>query len=326
MEAKIDKFNLKPGKNCFYSALHNILDYNEANVSEDEIFFLCNGFDCKFIPDESFNKKPHKLLEFIPYQNQINNLSEILHFNKCTIIEEFKQEEFIENTEKAVHKDNFLLLMVKPAVLNYQPLYIDLNYNYHCIVVYGIDRESNVISIGDSYVLNEKGEVNCYKGKLQIDKIKNSIIGYTHVEYSTRFDAVNRPPAIEHNLEKYIKNKEPNQGKLAILSCISYINGYISHGGEYTRLDSYKLIYILKARFLCLIDYLIMMLQKNPSKGKYKMVQMLESLKSDWKSFFIKLMMLEEYKNDMQFVNRIMDSIGNILHKQDVTIAKILKI
>jgi hypothetical protein len=277
------------GKNCFYSALYNSLRYYNAGIEEAELYFLCNGYKCLFNPDSEYNRKTHTLLQYIPYEVQLELLSNKIDNFTYTINESPDLNNFLQSTTISLKENKLILLLVKPHILNYQTVQISLNHNYHCILAHGVDLKEKKLFIADSYVLDEKGTIKSYNGLLNLEELKDNIIGSASVFYTGK--KKEEVPMFQE-LSAYAEYSDSDNGFDTLVTAIRYLKEYAAVHNDYKRSEIYKLIYIFKARFLCIYDYLLIYTEGG---DRYKkLYNKIIDLKNLWNTLFVKLLIIYE--------------------------------
>lgn len=313
-------FFLNPGKNCFYSALYNNLNFMRLGIREEEIYFLCKGFQSAFYWDKTFHKKPHHLLNYTPYAAQLKNLEQTIDGLTFEIEEHPKNhlEGFYSFMERSLSKGEPVLLLVEPQILEYQTVQIILQHNYHCVLLYGLDLYEKIAYIADSYVLDMEGEINSHTELLPLERLREATVGYAAASIQRKdFKSSKTKYDLSHN----IRDNSLFIGLTDLVEAVKYLKEYIIYHKSYERLDLYKLIYLLKARLLCLYDYLYAYALKDIGK-----LDEIEKIKKQWITFFMELLLIYESGLKLDNIERAIAMAEKLRDESQKLLVRIMKV
>ncbi|WP_058303555.1 BtrH N-terminal domain-containing protein [Gorillibacterium timonense] len=172
----IETYQAQKGKLCFTSALHNILLHKGIEVSEEEVFFHCEGLNLVFFTkDHFFGLSPHEQFENLTRSTGIPTV-----FSYC-IDQEDKSAVFLQ-IENQLHLGNPVLLYCGTHGLDYHPEYSAAFKTEHALVIYGMDEASNRAYVADTYIVGADKEITFYQGSMKLDGLMKGTFGFGWVE------------------------------------------------------------------------------------------------------------------------------------------------
>lgn len=289
-------------------------------ISEEEIYFLCKGFQSTFYWDPTFYRKPHHLLNYTAYTTQLKNLEQAIGGLIFEIEEHPKDhlDEFFPFIEKSLSKNEPVLLLVEPKILEYQTVQITLQHNYHCVLLYGLDLYKKIAYIADSYVLDMAGEINIHTELLSLELLKEATVGYATASIQKKDF---KPSKARYDLSHIICDKSLFLSLTDMVETVKYLKEYIRYHKSYERLDLYKLIYLLKARLLCLYDYLYAYASRNIGK-----LDEIVKIKKQWITFFMELLLIYESGLKLDYIERSIVMAEKLRDESQKLLIKIKKV
>lgn len=170
MKGKKDMVSIIPdvrftiGKySCGYSVFYNIFSHFGYDVSETDIYFLANGMSFEIIPDGQYNFGYSTMRDVI--FNMKKNITGKIDFYAGTN-SQFMEGKILEE----ISVGNMIVLYVYAGCLEHHDIKA-VRYPFHLMAVYGADTGERAVYIGDSYIINDRGQASLYMGKADMDKI-----------------------------------------------------------------------------------------------------------------------------------------------------------
>lgn len=161
-EARRNFFSVKPGLNCFCSAISNILQNEGLDYSEAEIFFYSYSLLFRYKNQIGNTDIIHKF-SFRSFSSLLNTLQHTIQIS-------FQQIEMPVSMKqlKRLLRYHMFLLDVNTTHLHYFTRimqYEDFNPP-HCIILYDVDCVAEEVHVLDTYVVGNNGEVTTVKTTL----------------------------------------------------------------------------------------------------------------------------------------------------------------
>jgi hypothetical protein len=210
----------KDGVFCLFSAIEDTLRYQKYDLSCVDIFMLCNGFNVEYQSDLSY-------VGYSGLDEVIQNMANenLFKVNMCYKLQD--KDELFQKACNAVLENNVVILFVGTENLNYSDAFREVSDENrgHCILMYGIDTEQDVVYVADSYFKDSAGRMQEYQGPASIEDIKKSIFGFVWFDTDNASKIINKKMVLDitiNNLRSFlegstIKNKFENKffGNLA---------------------------------------------------------------------------------------------------------------
>ncbi|MCX8130477.1 MAG: BtrH N-terminal domain-containing protein [Clostridia bacterium] len=191
MESIIQNIDFSVGRySCGYSLFYNIFSNYGYEISETDIYFLGNGMAFDIIPDGKYNFGYSSMKDVI--LNMKNSITDKIDFYSGD------DKKYLENKMlEEVSAGNMIALYVYADCLEHHDIKA-IRYPFHLLAVYGVDTVRRTAYIGDSYIVNDKGQASLYMGKADLDKIMSSTkefavfknTGKVDISRKTVFDSV----------------------------------------------------------------------------------------------------------------------------------------
>lgn len=316
MRKILDRVVVKAGRNCFYSCLYNLSLYYGYNLNEEDIFFLCSGLTCSYT--EKMDKKfAADNLEFIPYDEQAIRFAKEIN-RPINVAHDKSMEENRKAIQTGFMANQPIIVMVEPRVLSYHPLDENIENSCHCIFIYGLDEEKGQAYIGDTFVVDSKGNVTAFNGRYSIEEILRGMVGYAWFSES----AESKPVGTKYIRKRIIEelhcytadtcNPEKIGGIEAWKLCVKQFGKYT---GE--QKDFLDYIYHFQVRIPFVYKYLIQILEREKENldKKEELVLELKMLEEHWNAFIIKILMASQAVSE-KAEGRVIEKGMTILEEQ----------
>ncbi len=326
MRCIIQDFKVTPGKSCLYASLYDLMAYYGYMLGESDIFYICDGFHFEYESLESNLKfNAGERLTSDNCEKWAREFSDVLSI-EARIGKEIKDERVFQSLIGALANNNPILLLVDSKVLDYHPRHYQLNniQDSHCIILYGVDDKENHAYIGDSYILDNTGEVILYSGEFPLNRVIESTRGFVwfNIDASKAVDKKKIFDKMAENLERFLTEKREGtllKGNLALYRCIDDIRMMKEIDTRVFEAVCTEFAYFISAHFLSKFDYLINMLAEDRSfhiNHHEVILEDVKSLKSDWSSFCVHLLRAGFSTNKSQ-IDRIAENGINLVRKQE---------
>jgi len=225
------------GNHCLFSSMYNAFQKSPLNLSEAEIFFLCNGMDISYKKNSNFkwNILDEEMLKNIA----IHTGSEVFYTFEIS-------DDVLERAYEAIRDGNIVILYMNTQNLDYSEIYKKNANREHVIICYGYDIENGNLYICDSYLLDYSGQILTYSGESSLYEIKKGIWGvvwFTHKQtsYMDRNQIID---IAKFNIAKYISDTEVDSK--GYFRGISALKAYFE--------DFEKLINLDDNMFMCMVS------------------------------------------------------------------------
>lgn len=328
MKILIENIEVTPGKSCFYASLKDLCIYNNIQISESELFFLC---DSMYFEYDGIQKNQYTL-----HKEHTNDLFDPLrqYLNcKITDIDNKSAANKISWISKFLESDIPVMLYVDLKILNYHPKHYQLNNigDTHCVLIYGINTEKNEAYICDSCIADDSGKVITYKGRFPLSQLIKNSIKYVVFEFQKPFkingDIITE--CIIKNISNFLyktNNSTSYQGNYALYKCIETAKKYTDENKEDYLEIILKISYFISVHYLIKFDYLIELYEKNNCyhTGKYsEFIQELKSIKVNWIYFSNRLFTLA-HAQKINKINEVLDFGIEIVREQEKVFSQII--
>lgn len=307
MTVCIEDIQVTTGKHCIFATMQQALGHSGSNLSEAALFFLCGGMNIPYLGNPKtfwFNRMGQLTDPFVQIQSQFtfSNTSQdnpVHLVNDCT-----------ESLEQGYP----VLLLVRSQCLNYHRAYIENETRGHVVLLYGLDAESNVAHITDSYLLDNSGRIHTYQGTVALDKLEAGCISVT----SYRPLSENRQTPKEIVLSAYVDHlatyvdpdKAPDTGGLnAVRHVISHLAELVDMSGKELQRSCQEVYYGMRVGgILHHIEYIQTYAEEAGlvlRNGYREAISLLETLYKEWKTYLLLL-----YKSGVQGRSSRMPELG----------------
>lgn len=256
IETKKDQY---AGQNCFLASLRCIMEHYGCRYSEVQLFFISNSFKIRYGND---------LNEIGRYtMDGLNEFSKRTHITITTLRRD--AGEMIPEKMLQMLKCSMIMLDVDTKYLNYSRLYSENENRKHLIVLYGIDINEKTAHIMDLYMLDYKGNVTVYQGKIPLDVMTASASRCFCFSFDNKRD-LSDPEILQYartDLQEFIAGSEDNGMAIGSLALRNFLKDIV----KLDELDNQDLAstcsninYYIKIRSFNLINkYLMCFLDEN---------------------------------------------------------------
>lgn len=308
------------------------MSYYKSNLTEADLFFICDGFHCEYARDKN-DEKPHNRLTFDSYDKLISRFCQELSIdvNMKPKTEDILLEKEIQD---GLLQKNPVILMVDPKILTYHPLEENIENSCHCVLAYGLD--SNDAYIGDPYVVNSAGEVTTYSGPFELEQLNRGTYGLAWFDISGQKEVpvIEQPVIIDrliNTFSKFLMGKKNGDffvGNKALIKCIEDISDFQNIERSILEKNLIEFIYMVKVRFTFIIDYFISILSahKEAIRGDYQVIiGLLNEMKNEWNAFIVRLLMASQ-SNESFMLERAIKKGLHVIKKQERLFFEILAV
>lgn len=294
----IENMKVEAGKSCLYSSLANLLRYYGFQLSESDVFFICRGFDYKYLKTKFTEcDRPSDRFIYRDIKTVSEALQKVIGFKLC-YGDSLESMDLVKQVNQGIENNNPVLLLLNPSVLTYTPREFDPDgkFELHCIILKGIDWDRNLAHIVDTYVVDNLGRVSVYEGTLSMEIIIKEVKGFLYFDEveARMLSSIEIEQSVCDTLNTFLKARENDNectGWSALQRCIEDIT--FVQGKEEEFLNNYylELSYLIRAHFLFIFDYLSETLKNYSMIGQsnIEVYDELDKLRSEWSTFCIKL-------------------------------------
>lgn len=167
------EFVAKTNTLCFYSAIHDLMNFYQVPLSHNDLFFLGNGMDISYKSDLNF-------IGYLEFNKTLDNLVKALPFPITYQYRSNSGPELSAQAHDLLHQGHPVLLLVGTAHLTFHPAFHELNSDNrgHCVILYGEDVQDHLAYIGDAYFRDSTGQTITFQGAVHRREIDESIFGF----------------------------------------------------------------------------------------------------------------------------------------------------
>ena len=197
MENIISNTNFEKIKySCGYGAIYNVLKHYGYKYTENQLYFLCDGFNFEFI-DKT---------KQIGYNSIYHTYERLSDFCEVMYKKNDKGKDvFNELIMKAIDEEGMILLYLPTEILIYHEVNKPI-YPYHVLIAYGYNTEKNMLNIADLYIVSNSGEIKSFVGVLDLELLEKYTIDYVIVKKQLSY-SIEKLYIISKNLDNYWNSK-----------------------------------------------------------------------------------------------------------------------
>ena len=166
MPNSLQKMRIEPGLSCIYNALFNVLQFLDLNVTESDIYFLCDPMSYKY-------KNDGDISEFVFKPNRDIFLELCLSSGLCgEVIDNIKTLKGFQSIIHCLNRNIPVVCMIDQNALTYfeRNFESDAYQNEtHCIILQSIDTENGFARIADGYYIDRMAHIQVYIGNISLD-------------------------------------------------------------------------------------------------------------------------------------------------------------
>jgi hypothetical protein len=315
----LQEMKIETGLSCIYNTLFNVLQFLGLNVTESDIYFLCDPMNYQY-------KKDGNTSEFIFKPNRDIFIELCKSSGLCgEVIDNIKTLKGFQSITQCLNKYIPVVCMIDQNVLTYFERNFE-NDTYqnetHCIILQSVDTENGLARIADGYYIDKMARIQVFVGNISLDTLlDNCLVGFVITD-------VQKWNITDEKVVWYMRrclsaflyghNHDGNSGVLALRKAIGSI--------DRTSGDSVNnLAYLLKVNFIQMFDYLSHTVKKyNAFFADADLIdEFLVQLKRNWNVFYYRLLKLQ-YKDAHYFQRAIQEGLS-VLDQQESLFIKILE-
>jgi hypothetical protein len=276
-------FDILKGSNCTFASLQNIFRYKGYNLSEADIFFLCDGLNVEYNAD----------LDFISYRavNDLRNLSLSagITVSMTAVVDCADWKDKIVAT---LSSGEPVLLFVNTAKLDYHRVFRENENYYHAIILYGVDMEKDLAYIADPVILDGNGKIDEFQGAVSLEAIFQSVYRYAWFN----FDAVKKIERLDvyrtaqSGISRFLKGTVVPEksffGMTALHEYLCDMKSLASMDDQLFVKNCMSVHHNVKVRcFMYIVEFITKFIQENANDFHEQSDSLLEqfiNLKSEW--------------------------------------------
>jgi hypothetical protein len=253
----------KEGNFCIFSIMEFIMEHYKFNVSNIDLFFLCNGMNFIYKSDLNF-------IGYDSFENLLLNLVESNFFKLTAVFKNNSNDYFFEESFKEICRDNLVLLLVGTKGLTYHRVFIENETNRgHSIILYGFDTKEDIAYIGDSYIKDVNGQLLSFQGCTPLHEVKEVTFGLAWFDMKTSIKVTKNDVLLItiKNMEKFLAGKTDGNtyyGNTAIMKFVSDFDKLHGIADDLFAGTCMNIYYNIKIRSInVLLEYMIELIEKN---------------------------------------------------------------
>lgn len=288
MKIQLTEISFVHGYNCFFASLFNVLRYYGCSLHEADLYLLQKEIFFRY-DRSSKGSLPADSFAYQRYDDSSEWLMEQFDLT-CDQFSVFDQSA----VKKSLINGAPVILMVKSQILTYtKRIFHPSNAReFHCVVLYGIDEETNEALLADCYVVDNKTNISCYTGRFPLQTLKNYTFGgiCIHPGFIAGIAEETILMAMQEKLEYFICRDNGGRyahGKWALLACVE--DNLILEKLHHKLIPEFylELSYLIKAHFLCYYQYIYNTVQRIPRLMIYSAP--VWNMRNQWNAYCMKL-------------------------------------
>ncbi|BCJ93735.1 hypothetical protein acsn021_13040 [Anaerocolumna cellulosilytica] len=275
------------GKNCLYSAIRNVLNYEGLKITEAEVFFAFGGLDLRYHPEQCY----------YGISDIIGNIKKyIVPWISVESGSAANYKETVLDLSKQLDQKKPVVCIIQVGKLSYLDAPEEIKSpRRHTCVLYGLNEEKDKAYIADTYRVDRLGNITVFMGEISLRELMAALQGYFTLSCLLNTDSLPIQGIFREALTDFLH-------PLTKKNCITGYSAFLEYLNQLKNYDADKKLYQQKcfeAGYLIKVttiqpylDYfteILPILSGCEKSHLYQLVKELEEIKTMWDDFRVKL-------------------------------------
>ena len=173
----INDYPLRVGKNCMLSSVRDILKFNNINMSESDIYFICKGFRFQIY----WKNKIHSISDFFRYDLYGHISTNLSCFFRCKVT--VRKILSCAEIKSLLYNRIPVIYIMDPRIVPYNNRTLNPTgqQEMHSAVLYGFNEKESCYLVADSTIADDTGYIFCDKTLIDQTFLHNNVKGFLYL-------------------------------------------------------------------------------------------------------------------------------------------------